>query len=243
MASPITLEQLKEQIQASPKLRVVSGLQLNDAVGGLQRMNFESEDMISYPGPIEHDFPSDQHTLAFLCADYLIIKDCHLEANVVAEALKFSDCRNVWVRDSTLVGGHEDALDVVRGGNLIFENVHFVSRGARAVTIKGGVDNVYFVDCTFTGSATTGAFIELGDWSDYDKEPRPPTRRIHIDVSNVFDCPTIRVRRGTARRQRTSVTIRPVRTYYTEQIHSAHPTEAVPTFLIPLYFEVQNIVK
>lgn len=243
MASSLTLDQLKADIQSAPELRVISGLNLIDRTDGLQRMNFADTEMVCFPGPIEKRFSADQHTLAFLGADNVIIEECTIEASVVEEALKFSDCRNVWVRNCTLIGGREDALDVVRGGNLIFENITFVSRGARAVTIKGGVDNVWFVGCDFSGSATSGAFIELGDWSDYDKEPQPPTRNIFIDANNVFHSPTIQVRRGNARRLRTSVTVRPVRTYYTEHVNCAHYTENVPAFLMPLYFGLQNLIK
>jgi len=105
------------------------------------------------------------------------------------------------------------------------------------------VNTVYFLNCTFTGSAASGAFIELGDWSDYDKEPQPPTRNVHLDASNAFDCPTIPVRRGNSRRHRESQTIRPLRTYYVADIHAQHHSERLPPPLIPVYFGIQDIFK
>lgn len=237
------VDALKQEIITSPDLRIISGLKLNDHNDGFRRLVKNFPDMIEVPGPLRKDPPSDQHTLSFFRVNYLIIEDCRLEADIVEEALKFSDCHYVWVRNCTLIGGHEDALDVVRGSNLIFENVHFISRGARAATIKGGVDTAYFIDCKFTGSAATGAFIELGDWTDYDKVSRSPTRNIHIDASNQFDTQPITVRRGSARRLRQSNTIRPVRTYYVEEIHVEHSAEVLPLIFIPAYFEVQDLVK
>ncbi|MEO0794486.1 MAG: right-handed parallel beta-helix repeat-containing protein [Verrucomicrobiota bacterium] len=237
------VDEIKSAILASPDLRVFSGLNLKDKTDGLQRWITTFPKMAAIPGPLTEDFPSDQHTLSFFRVNYLIIEDSRIEASVVEEALKFSDCHYVWVRNSVLLGGHEDALDVVRGSHLIFENVEFISRGARAVTIKGGVDTVYFLDCHFSGSAKAGAFIELGDWTDYDKNDHPPTSNIVVPEGNTFDCPTIVVRRGSSRRYHTSQTIRPIRTYYIEAVEASSRVERLPSWMMSIYFGIQDLVK
>ena len=43
------------------------------------------------------------------------IDNCHIEAGEVAEGLKLSNCSDVVVTNTTIIGGFEDVVDIVRG--------------------------------------------------------------------------------------------------------------------------------
>ncbi len=113
------------------------------------------------------------------------IKSCTIDGTGVAEGLKLSFCRNVKVVDSTIIGGYEDCVDMVRGENITFENCTFIAKNGtkQHITCKGGAKNVSFKDCKFIGSFRNwwdGACIDLGNWGDYDDVVRPKVRNISI---------------------------------------------------------------
>lgn len=93
------------------------------------------------------------------------------------DALKFSNCTDVVVVDCTIRGGREDALDINRGKRLIFQRCRFESRGRYACTVKGGVSDVTFEDCTFTAGTETD--VDLGNWSD---QAPPPARTREVKL-------------------------------------------------------------
>ena len=79
--------------------------------------------------------------------------------------------------------GTARAFDMVRGGNVVFKNCKFANDDVRKmikspysltelcdIGIKGGVHDVTFENCTFND-------ILLGDYSIYDQQDRPKTRR------------------------------------------------------------------
>lgn len=78
--------------------------------------------------------------------------------------------------------GTARAFDMVRGGNVVFKNCTFENSVRDKVNspysltelcdigIKGGVHDVTFENCTFND-------ILLGDYSIYDQQDRPKTRR------------------------------------------------------------------
>jgi len=238
-----TAGEIREAILASPRQLILSGLHRRDDRDGLQRWVGAEGKPMDQTAPILVDPPSDEHTFSFFQVRNLIIEDCTLEANIVEEALKFTHCNYVWVRDCTLIGGSEDALDIVKGANYLFENVRFVSRGARAVTIKGGAENIHFTGCTFSGTARGGAFLEIGDWTDYDQYQIRPTRRVWIDDTNTFESPHVPVNRGSLRRRLTRPSIRPVRAYYAEDLLLPPQSEVLPPSLMPAYFALHNLLK
>ena len=104
----------------------------------------------------------DQHTLSFFNVQNVLIERLDLYAHEVEEALKFSACANIVVRDCRLVAaiGSEDAADIVRGQNYIFDRVWFVGLGDREMTIKGSARFIDIVDCQF-GLRTAEAFREV----------------------------------------------------------------------------------
>lgn len=114
----------------------------------------------------------------------LRIENCQINANGVAEGLKLSYMRNVVVKDTIITGGYEDCVDIVRGENILFENCIFVSENTKHhFTIKCQVKNVKIVNCIFRNNFSKiydGAFVDMGNWSDYDVGELPKTRDIKI---------------------------------------------------------------
>jgi hypothetical protein len=115
----------------------------------------------------------------------LEIKSCKIDGLGVAEGLKLSFCRNVKVIDSTIIGGYEDCVDIVRGENITFENCDFIANSGtkQHITCKCGAKNIVFKNCNFIGSFRNwwdGACIDLGNWGDYDDVDRPKVRGVSI---------------------------------------------------------------
>lgn len=112
------------------------------------------------------------------------IEDCTIDAGPVAEGLKLSYCHDVIVKDCTIIGGFEDCVDIVRGGFMLFENCRFVSNCTKHhFTIKCQVSNVTIKDCVFVNDFNKlidGAFVDLGNWSDYDIDNLPKTKDVYI---------------------------------------------------------------
>ena len=112
------------------------------------------------------------------------IEDCTIDAGPVAEGLKLSYCSDVIVKNCTIIGGFEDCVDIVRGGFMIFENCRFVSKNTKHhFTIKCNASNITIKDCVFVNEFNKlidGAFVDLGNWSDYDVDDLPRTKDIYI---------------------------------------------------------------
>jgi|TARA_B110000495_G_C22938954_1_gene549296 hypothetical protein len=114
----------------------------------------------------------------------ILIENCTIDAGPVAEGLKLSYCHDVIVKNSTIIGGFEDCVDIVRGGNITFLKCKFISKNTKHhFTIKCMVDDIKIVDCVFINDFRTiidGAFVDLGNWSDYDVDNLPKTKNILI---------------------------------------------------------------
>jgi len=112
------------------------------------------------------------------------INNCTIDAGPVAEGLKLSYCHDVIVKDCTIIGGFEDCVDIVRGGFMLFENCRFVSKNTKHhFTIKCQAYNITIKNCVFENnfnSIIDGAFVDLGNWSDYDAVDLPKTKEIYI---------------------------------------------------------------
>lgn len=170
------------------------------------------------------DRAGDQHTLALAKVSSVLLRNCELRADAVEEALKLSASRDVVVDRCVLYGGSEDALDVVRGGKLIFRDVTFIARGARAVTIKGGVSGVDFIRCVFTGEPDSGYLLELGGWTLYDVLDRPPVSAVRIDHATRFETPD------------GNNATRPVRLLHAERPHAVVEVDVVPRLIVQAFF-------
>jgi hypothetical protein len=148
--------------------------------------------------PGDTDKPGDQHTLSFSKARNILLKDCEIHGDGgVEEALKFSASQFVVVSNCVLYGGKEDALDVVRGRNYVFRDVHFHALGDQGATVKASIKNLLIYRSAFHGRPRLrhvdeeilgiyhpgGTFIDIGNWSDYDVISRPATTGVKIDAS------------------------------------------------------------
>ena len=104
---------------------------------------------------------------------------------------------NLEYKDCTFKNGTARAFDMVRGGNVKFTNCVFENTVRKPVTspyniseqcdigIKGGVHDVTFENCVFDD-------ILLGDYSIYDQQDRPKTRRFtFINCVGKNDSPII----------------------------------------------------
>lgn len=114
----------------------------------------------------------------------ILIDDCNIDANGVAEGLKLSYCKNVTVTNCTIIGGYEDCVDIVRGENIVFHNCKFIANNTKHhFTIKCNVNGVKIIDCEFINEFNNildGACVDLGNWGDYNTEDLPKTRNIEI---------------------------------------------------------------
>lgn len=102
-----------------------------------------------------------------------------------ADVLKFSNCTDVVVDGSTVVGGKEDAIDAVRGSNYTFRNLTLVPN-ANGITAKGSIDGVLIENVSITAHGTDSD-LEFGQFDNYWYVGRPPTQNITIKNVNAVD--------------------------------------------------------
>lgn len=122
---------------------------ISDRDDGLWRVETDLKLRQTYPAEADlGNLPGDQHTLSFSKAQNILIERLDIYAHAVEEALKFSACANIVVRNCRLIAGRqsEDALNIVRGQNYIFDSVWLVGLGDRAMTIKGSARWVDMID-------------------------------------------------------------------------------------------------
>lgn len=123
----------------------------------------------------------------------ILIKNCIIDSDLADWGLKAPKIFDLIVEDCIIKNGLERALDMVRGGNIIFRRCKFIndkkdSNGKKLrvrvkskwnigkfcdIGIKAGICDVHFQDCEFND-------ILLGDYSIYDQVNRPKTRRIEF---------------------------------------------------------------
>lgn len=119
------------------------------------------------------------------------IRDCLIDGSKGDEGLKLSFCYDVYVADSKIIGGTEDCVDIVRGGNIQFVNCKFISTNTKQhITVKGGAKNISFLNCEFINDYSRwwdGACIDLGNWTDYDDVTRPMVRNVLIKDCKMVD--------------------------------------------------------
>jgi hypothetical protein len=106
------------------------------------------------------------------------VDNCIIDGNGAEWALKMPNNRGSTISNSTLIGGKERALDIVKGGDTIFKTCKFSNGNDRKMTsskwsmsktcdigIKGGFDGGLFDTCVFSD-------MLLGDHDIYDN-PQP----------------------------------------------------------------------
>lgn len=127
-------------------------LVISDLRDGLWRVEPDARPFqLAPPGPAIENLPGDRHVLSFNQARNVLIENLDIYAHVVEEALKFSRCANIVIRNCNLVAGpqSEDAADIVRGQNYTFDRVTFIGLGDRSLTVKGSARYVDVVESRF----------------------------------------------------------------------------------------------
>lgn len=125
-------------------------------------------------------------------ATNIFYQDCVFDANGASEALKLSRHWDIEVWGGKIIGGVEDGVDIVRGGNITFRNVLFeqVPGQQQDVTCKGSARNIGFHDCVGLKKLVFGQYTKYDLKAFYpdghEKKAaltsyaRPPTRDIVI---------------------------------------------------------------
>jgi hypothetical protein len=141
---------------------------------------------------------SDNHAYVVPGSDLFLIIDTVIDACGASEALKMSNLRNVTIRgigDKRLIrGGVEEPLDVVRGSNLVFDNLVFeqAAESRQTVTIKGGVRGWTLWGCTGVRKVVLGDYCIYASAGGTDPvsdgcistpvgEPKPTVICIHAE--------------------------------------------------------------
>lgn len=102
-----------------------------------------------------------------------------------SDILKFSNCTDILVQNSTILGGQEDAIDAVRGSGYEFRDLTLVPK-TNGITVKGAIDGVVIENVTFASHGTAGD-MEFGQFDNYWYVGRPPTQNITIKNVNAID--------------------------------------------------------
>lgn len=137
-------------------------------------ITYEHQSFVGVP----QNTTEDIHALGFAKEEVIRINDCNIDANGITEGLKFSKSWEVVVNNTHIIGGTEDCVDICRGGQMYFNGCVFEQNiGDQCFTIKGSARDILFENCTFKGSPKA-AFVDLGNYSNYDQVKRPKTRRI-----------------------------------------------------------------
>lgn len=125
------------------------------------------------------------------------VNDCIIDGQDARWGAKASLTFGLEYNRCTFKNGTARAFDMVRGGNVIFKDCVFENNVRTPVSsqynlaeicdigIKGGVHDVTFENCVFND-------ILLGDYSIYDQQDRPKTRRFtFINCKNANGGPII----------------------------------------------------
>jgi hypothetical protein len=150
--NPATIREMTDYAFVTYTRDGVERLEISDRRDGFWRVE---PDLVLFqsmpPGPGQRELPGDQHTLSFNQVKNVLIENLDIYAHNVEEALKFSSCTNVVVRNCRLIASRnsEDAIDIVRGQNYIFDSVWAIGLGDREMSIKGSVRFVDIIDSRF----------------------------------------------------------------------------------------------
>lgn len=132
-----------------------------------------------------------------------VIRNCIIDGSIGDWGLKSSKSFDLIVEDCIIKNGNDRALDMVRGGNIIFRRCKFINDSKDAngnktrvrikskwalrkqcdIGLKAGIHTVTFEDCEMND-------LLLGDYSIYDQIDRPKVRRIKfVNCKNPYGGP------------------------------------------------------
>lgn len=115
------------------------------------------------------------------------------DALAYSDILKFSQNKDIIIKNFTIYGGKEDCIDIVRGTNYSIMDCSLIPQGQAGITVKGSVKGLYISNLLFLshGKQTD---IDLGNWEDYSYFPRPKTRKIVLHNVHASDGKPVKVR-------------------------------------------------
>lgn len=103
------------------------------------------------------------------------------------DVLKFSKCERADVSDCAIFGGTENCVDMVQGSGYAIRRSAFKSNGGYgAITAKGSLNGLLIAGCSFLDHGRKYD-VELGQYDNYWKIGRKPTRGIHIINTSSMD--------------------------------------------------------
>ena len=100
------------------------------------------------------------------------------------DLFKCSDVKNLSARGLTIPSSREDSIDCVRGSGYSFQSCTIEG----SVTIKGAIDGVKIYNCVISGT------VELGQYDNYWKFGRAPTKNVLLHSCCSPDGKPIRVK-------------------------------------------------
>ena len=100
------------------------------------------------------------------------------------DLFKCSDVKNLTARGLTIPASREDSIDCVRGSGYSFQSCTIEG----SVTIKGAIDGVKIYNCVISGT------VELGQYDNYWKFGRAPTKNVLLHSCCSPDGKPIRVK-------------------------------------------------
>jgi hypothetical protein len=100
------------------------------------------------------------------------------------DLFKCSDVKNLSARGLTIPASREDSIDCVRGSGYSFQSCTIEG----SVTIKGAIDGVKLYNCVISGT------VELGQYDNYWKFGRAPTKNVLLHSCCSPDGKPIRVK-------------------------------------------------
>jgi len=100
------------------------------------------------------------------------------------DLFKCSNVSNLAARGLTIPASREDSIDCVRGDNYSFQSCTIEG----SVTIKGAIDGVKIYNCVISGT------VELGQYDNYWKFGRAPTKAVLLHTCTSPDGKPIRVK-------------------------------------------------
>ena len=115
----------------------------------------------------------------------VVVNNCIIDGETVRWGSKQSLIFDLEFNNCTFMNGTKRAFDMVRGGKVVFNYCKWINEGVRPKVkspittlteftdcgIKGGVHDITFNNCELND-------VLLGDYTIYDQQDRPKTRRV-----------------------------------------------------------------
>jgi polygalacturonase len=114
--------------------------------------------------------------------------------NSYSDTLKFSHVDTFVVTDCKITGGKEDCIDIMRkSSNGAIRMCELAPKGKFAITIKGGVKNIYIEDVVIIGGGSE-TDIDIGNYENASTPRNEPVELVTLCNVKRSDGRPVRVR-------------------------------------------------